>query len=120
MCYYFTMNTDIKPPYNYTVENPESHNYGRYYYSVFLNDGRCIYFHADKVVVTSSGDMMAIREPKVKTEESFTASVGVPKGKPSEDSQATLVIASGQWTSFCSTAVIDGTPIAIDHIDGAS
>ena len=126
MCYDVRMNTHIKTPYPYEVVNPNSVNYGSRYFTVYLNDGRPISFYADKVVVTSNGDMMALFDPKqhpTPEQESEqimnTFGIGTPtKDDPALEPRATLVLAAGQWTSYFATSVWTSDPIAVDRIDG--
>jgi hypothetical protein len=45
-------------PFNWDFKNPNAEKYGRYYWGILLNDGRYIYVHADKAVITDTGDLM--------------------------------------------------------------
>ena len=99
--------------YNYdgkVANSPEK--YGQRYWGVILKDGRQVMFHADKVVVSGSGELIAVR-----THEPALNSSGehVGRYKLLEESYSTLGFAKGEWLSYFSANVFSGDPVSIDN-----
>lgn len=102
-----TLNKTV-PAFNYSLDaNENASRYGRYYYGVILSDGRELMFHADKVVVTPTGDMLAVSNSFVNSDEVCV---------PAEESRTLLALASGQWTAYYGASVMSGDPVVIDHL----
>lgn len=91
------------------VGSPES--YGQRYWGVYLADGRKLFFHADKVVISSTGDLIAVRTH----EPALFAGAPTYDYTPLADSYSTLGFASGQWLSYFSASVLNGDPVAVDN-----
>ncbi len=87
-------------PFNWNLENPNAVKYGDYYWGILLNDGRYIYAHADKVLVTDTGDVMLMRN-NTKSETSFM--------------EPYLVLAKGHWVSFFAANILNGSPVSLDN-----
>jgi hypothetical protein len=123
--------------FNWDLKNPNSINYGKYYWGIFLNDGRYIYVNADKAVVTDSGDlmMMTMRKYKLTKVEQETLDYHMEaglKGKLSRESHLRniekiqakesdyvldpyLVIAKGNWISYFAASFDNGNPVILDN-----
>ena len=96
------------PAFNYSLEsNENASNYGRHYYGVILSDSRELMFHADKVVVTPTGDMLAVSSTVLGEDGARI---------PAEESRPLLALAHGQWTAYYAASVWTGDPVVIDHL----
>ena len=86
-------------------------NYGQRYWGVYLVDGRQVYFHADKVVVSSDGALLAVRTH----EHVYVDGEPTYEYKFLDEAYSTLGFASGQWLSYFSASAINGDPVSIDN-----
>lgn len=95
--------------FNYAFENPNSINYGQFYWAIVLEDSRVIYINADKMVISDTGDLIAISNTrKVENE------LGIPYTAP-RDPAPLLALASGRWLSFYAASVLTGEAVALDN-----
>jgi hypothetical protein len=96
------------PPMNFGVEgDTTAAMYGRYSWSVGLSDGREVHVMLDEIEVLDSGALRcagALREHP-----------GDPV--PTYDPETTLLLAAGAWTHAYAASLIDGSPIAVGHLD---
>jgi hypothetical protein len=90
--------------FNGEIRNPDASNYGAFYWGVVLEDGRSIYIHADRMVVTDTGDLIAISTSRSKD--------GV---RTDRNPQPMLALAKGHWVSYFAASVLDGEPVALDN-----
>ena len=111
--------TETVAPFRYSLDVNDDANYtARQYYAVILCDGREVNFYADKVVITDTGDMLALathRYDKVAGMLSQYTSDGgnwVPRKEP----KTMLSIAKGSWTAFYAQSVSMQAPIAVESI----
>jgi hypothetical protein len=81
-------------------------NYGKSYWCVKvpinISPNGEIYLYADKVEITSHGDLVFWSEENEKREKSFQ----------------NLSLASGFWIAFFAASVIDGAAVAVEHWEG--
>lgn len=91
-----------KPLFNYDYESEDSSKYGKFYWGIILQDGRHIYINADRMNVSDSGDLIALRE------------IARPNEHDGEI-QMTFSLARGQWLSFFAASVISGMPVCLDN-----
>ena len=105
--------------FNYEIENSNSIHYGQLYWGIILEDSRTIYLNADKMVITDTGDLIAISNTQKK---SFTP--GMTKSEwvdsefekePRREPLPLLALANGRWMSYFAASVISGEPIGIDN-----
>jgi hypothetical protein len=89
-------------------ENPQSSNYGRYFHTAVLKDGREVNFHADKAVVTDNGDLIAVSNSFWNKE--------AGKYIDSEQTYTILALAKGEWIGFYSSSVFTGLPVGVDYV----
>lgn len=95
-------------PFNYELDsNENAYRYGKYYQAVILADGRELMFNADQVIITATGDLLALSKTVLNSE-------GVRE--PLEDPKTVLTIASGFWTAHYAASAMTGDPICIDSI----
>ena len=64
--------------FNYEIENSNSINYGQMYWGVVLEDSRTIYLNADKMVITDTGDLIAISTTQKKSNTFGMTKSGIP------------------------------------------
>ena len=132
-------------PFNWDFKNPNAENYGQYFWGILLNDGRYIYVHADKAVITNTGDLMMMRmrnykltkaEKKARDEANEIAvsyikydnfselhgfneySVKHQKLVDKEEElvmEPNLVMSSGNWVSYFAANVMSGEPVSLDN-----
>lgn len=82
---------------------------GRYFYHVILPDGRLVGLHADKVLITDTGDLLAVSNSQWSKESAKYESL--------EYLRVILAMANGEWVSFYQATILDGTPIGIDWVE---
>lgn len=96
---------------NYSEETRTYENawkYGQYFYIATLSDGRDVGFSADKVLVTDTGDLIAL-----------SSSFHDEKlGRIPGETKTILCLAKGQWISFYAASTMTGDPVGIDWIAG--
>lgn len=95
--------------FNYKTENSESVNYGQYYWGVVLEDSRTIYLNADKMVISDTGDLIAISTGKTSKNESGESFRVPTEPKP------TLAIANSHWISYFAASVFTGESVSLDN-----
>lgn len=95
--------------FNYDTENPKAINYGQFYWGIVLEDSRLIHVNADKMVVTDTGDLIAISNTK-KLQGESGASYSVPR-----DPMPLLALASGRWLSYYAASAMTGEAVALDN-----
>jgi len=95
--------------FNYETENSKAINYGQFYWAIVLEDSRLIHVNADKMVVTDTGDLIAISNTK-RLEGESGASYSVPR-----DSMPLLALASGRWLSYYAASAMTGEAVALDN-----
>lgn len=98
-------------PFNYPerVSFPEAYRYGRYFHIATLKDGRDIAFSADKVLVTGTGDLLAM---------SNSVYNQITKEREEVEPKTILCLARGEWLSFYAASVMDGDPIGVEWVEG--
>ena len=95
-------------PFNYELKpNENAYRYGRYYHAVVLVDGRELMFNADQIIITDTGDFLAISKTKLNAEREYITR---------EEPITLLSIASGFWTAHYSASVDTGLPVCIDSL----
>jgi hypothetical protein len=118
--------TQTVAPFVYDLEaNENAWLTARQYYAVILSDGREVNFFADKVVITDTGDMLAISTHKhdelgAKIEAglvSFTGDIPNDPWIPRSEPKTMLSIAQGSWTAFYAKSVSKSTPLAVESIE---
>jgi hypothetical protein len=87
--------------FNYKYNNVKADNYGRYYWGVTLSDGRDIYVHADRAIITDTGDLMFISDADLV--------------KSRKETVANLVLAQNQWAAYFGANVMTGEPVSLDN-----
>lgn len=95
-----------------TYEN--AWRYGKYFYIATLADGRDVGFSADKVLVTDTGDLLAMST-------SFARDRGDGTGKfDREDTEprTNLCLAKDQWVCFYAASALTGDPVGLDWVEG--
>jgi hypothetical protein len=98
----------------------------RQYYAAILSDGREVNFFADKVVITDTGDMLAISTHKYdefasKIEAGLASFTGDTPGDPwipRSEPKTMLSIAKGSWTAFYAQSVSMSAPISVESVIG--
>jgi hypothetical protein len=128
MCYTFsTFNAhyeqekqmDTVHLFNYEIENSNSIHYGQLYWGIILEDSRTIYLNADKMVITDTGDLIAISNTRKKS-----INLGMTKSEiedaqyqkePRPEPLPLLALANGRWMSYFAASVMTGEPIGIDN-----
>jgi hypothetical protein len=93
----------------------------RQYYAVILSDGREVSFFADKVVITDTGDMLAISTHKHdELGAKIMAGGDIPDDPwiPRSEPKTMLSIAQGSWTAFYAQSVSMSAPIAVESVIG--
>lgn len=97
-------------PLNYTehVNFPESYRYGQYFYRVTLKDGRDLAVWADKILITDTGDLLAI---------STTFFSNSAENREPSPQRINLGLAKDEWVCFYSASVITGDPVGIDWVE---
>ena len=105
--------------FNYETENPKSVNYGQFYWGVVLEDSRTIYLNADKMVITDTGDLIAISTTQKKsiTPEMTELQIDFAEfeKEPRREPLPLLALANGHWLSYFAASVMTGEPIGIDN-----
>jgi hypothetical protein len=105
--------------FNYETENPKSVNYGQFYWGVVLEDSRTIYLNADKMVITDTGDLIAISTTQKKsiTPEMTELQIDFAEfeKEPRREPLPLLALANGRWLSYFAASVMTGEPIGIDN-----
>lgn len=105
--------------FNYEIENSNSIHYGQWYWGIILEDSRTIYLNADKMVITDTGDLIAISTTKQKL-----ITPGMTKDQiedaryekePRSEPQTLLALANGRWMSYFAASVMTGEPVGIDN-----
>ena len=131
-------------PFNWDFKNPNAENYGQYFWGILLNDGRYIYVHADKAVITNTGDLMMMRMRNyklTKVEEALKNNLqstmihylqsesnddllyietrkNYEKIVSKEDEfvmEPNLVMSNGNWVSYFAANVVSGDPVSLDN-----
>lgn len=87
--------------FNYKYNNVKADNYGRYYWGVTLSDGRDIYVHADRAIITDTGDLMFISDADL--------------AKSRKESMANLVLAKDHWAAYFGANIMTGEPVSLDN-----
>ena len=95
--------------FNYETENSESVNYGQWYWGVVLEDSRTIYLNADKMVISDTGDLIAISNTRMLEGESGNSF------RASTDPKPTLAIAKSHWVSYFAASVLTGEAVSLDN-----
>jgi hypothetical protein len=95
--------------FNYETANSESVNYGQWYWGVVLEDSRTIYLNADKMVISDTGDLIAISTAKRSKNESGESFRVPTEPKP------TLAIAKSHWVSYFAASVLTGEAVSLDN-----
>lgn len=90
--------------FNGEVQNPNASNYGAFYWGIVLEDDRSIYIHADKMVVTDTGDLIAVSTSRSKD--------GI---RTDRSPQPMLALAKTHWVAYFAASIIDGEPVALDN-----
>jgi hypothetical protein len=105
--------------FNYEIENSNSIHYGQLYWGIILEDSRTIYLNADKMVITDTGDLIAISNTRKKS-----IKPGMTKSEmedaqyekePRPEPLPLLALANGRWMSYFAASVMSGEPIGIDN-----
>jgi hypothetical protein len=91
-----------------TIEYENAWKYGEYFYIVTLADGRDVGISVDKVLVTSTGDLLAMSST-FKNDRNETMTI---------EPKTILCLAKGQWLSFYAASALTGDPVGIDWIQG--
>jgi hypothetical protein len=132
-------------PFNWDFKGPGAEKYGQYFWGILLNDGRYIYVHADKAVITNTGDLMMMRmrnykltrvEEKLrdnllenmKAYHEYNNYENIPwyvkysdqheKIVSKEDEfvmEPNLVLSSGNWVAYFGANVMTGDPVCLDN-----
>jgi hypothetical protein len=104
----------MKPvtPLNYDkdVSFEGASRYGKYFHVATLKDGRSVGFSADKVLVTATGDLLAMSTSYF--------SLMSEERKETTEAKTILCLAAGEWLSFYAASVSDGDPVGIDWVEG--
>ena len=90
--------------FNDDIRNPNAVNYGAYYWGIILEDGRSIYVNADKMVVTDTGDLIAVSTTRMKN-----------SVRTSHEPQPMLALARGHWVSYFAASSLTGEAVALDN-----
>ena len=105
--------------FNYEIENAKSVHYGQFYWGVVLEDSRTIYLNADKMVITDTGDLIAISTTQKKsiTPEMTELEIDFAEfeKEPRREPLPLLALANGRWLSYFAASVLTGEPIGIDN-----
>ena len=105
--------------FNYEIENSNSIHYGQFYWGVVLEDSRTIYLNADKMVITDTGDLIAISTTQKKsiTPEMTELEIDFAEfeKEPRREPIPLLALANGRWLSYFAASVLTGEPIGIDN-----
>ena len=88
--------------FDFEIENSNAVNYGKFYWGVVLNDGRYMFFHADRVVIDDS-NLVAVRD------------IATPNEHDGQ-SQVTLCLAPGQWLTYFAASAMTGEPVCVDNL----
>jgi hypothetical protein len=97
-----------------TLTYEDAWRYGKYFYVATLADGRDVGFSADRVLVTDTGDMLAMST-------SFARDRGDGTGKfdrQDTDPKTILCLAKDQWVSFYAASALTGDPVGLDWVEG--
>jgi hypothetical protein len=95
--------------FNYDSENPKSINYGQFYWGIVLEDSRLIHVNADKMVVTDTGDLIAISNTRQLETESGNI-IRAPR-----EPMPLIALASGRWLSYYAASALTGEPVGLDN-----
>ena len=107
--------------FNYEIENSNSINYGQMYWGVVLEDSRTIYLNADKMVITDTGDLIAISTTQKKSNTFGMTKSGIPvenyefEKELRREPLPLLALANGHWVSYFAASVMTGEPIGLDN-----
>jgi hypothetical protein len=91
-----------------TIEYENAWKYGEYFYIVTLADGRDVGISVDKVLVTGTGDLLAMSST-LRDDRNETIPI---------EPKTILCLAKGQWLSFYAASALTGDPVGIDWIQG--
>lgn len=92
----------------HTLEYENAWRYGEYFYIVTLADGRDVGISTDKILVTGTGDLLAM-----------SSTIRNTKGEVMNTEPKTILcLAKNQWLSFYAASVSTGDPVGIDWIQG--
>lgn len=101
---------NIATPLKYTehVTFDSAYKYGKYFYIATLKDGRDVAFSADKVLVTDTGDLLAV---------SSTFYNENTEQREDIESKTILCLAKGEWLSFYAASALTGDPVGIEWVE---
>jgi hypothetical protein len=92
--------------YNYNISfNENAMRHGQHYWGITLADGRTIMIHADKLVVSDTGDLIAIKTHYYHPD--------LEKYQPAPESKTTFGLASGQWLTYFMADTLVGEPLCL-------
>lgn len=95
-------------PEGYKVDG-RHRSWGQFFYHVTLKDGRQVALFADKVLITNTGDFLAVTTSEWDFEKSERVTF--------DHQKTTLALAKGEWLSYYSASIVDGSPLGIDWVD---
>jgi hypothetical protein len=105
--------------FNYESANSKSVNYGQFYWGVVLEDSRTIYLNADKMVITDTGDLIAISTTQKKsiTPEMTELEIDFAEfeKEPRREPLPLLAFASGHWVAYYAASVMTGESVGLDN-----
>lgn len=105
--------------FNYEIENSNSIHYGQFYWGIILEDSRTIYLNADKMVITDTGDLIAISTTRKKSIKPGMTKSEIEDARyekePRPEPQALLALANGRWMSYFAASAMTGEPVGIDN-----
>jgi hypothetical protein len=97
-----------------TIEYEDAWRYGKYFYRATLADGRDVGFSADKVLVTDTGDMLAMSTSFARDREDGTGRFDREDTEP----RTILCLKKDQWVCFYAASALTGDPVGIDWVEG--
>jgi hypothetical protein len=97
-----------------TLTYEDAWRYGKYFYVATLADGRDVGFSADRVLVTDTGDLLAMSTSFASDKEDGTGRFD----REDRDPRTILCLAKGQWVCFYAASAISGDPVGLDWVQG--
>ena len=104
--------------FNYEIENSDSIHFGKWYWGIILEDSRTIYLNADKMVITDTGDLIAISTTRQKSLYPGMTKEQIEDARyekePRLEPHPILALANGRWMSYFAASTMSGEPVGID------
>ena len=95
------------------AEDGSAARYGEWFWAVGLPDGREAMCYADRVEITAQGALLLWRETELANPDTFERT-------PLPGSRLMLALAPGGWLTVYAASVLDGSPVAIEHLPAPS